>query len=978
MASVYTSDIKHYRRAPPPPGSLLAGTSLPGNALPTTTTGAPSGGPLGFSAGVSGPMGPGPIGPPSTGSTINSSSSSSSIVGGTGIPGLGPAGGHSQGSNPSSNGHRRHPSSGGGNNNNLSELAGLVLAPPPPPAAAAGGAGGGVRLPSTKRQSGWVHVKDDGIFTSFRWNKRYMVINDKTLNFYKNEPIQHQNTFHIDPVTAAANSPDLSFPLNQVGSINLKPNSGNTKTLHTLEIVPKVSGKPILISVKHNNDYLDWIDAFTLKCPLINIGNVGGSGNGGGSLSGVSNPINFTHKVHVGFDPALGNFTGLPDTWKNLLQHSKITNEDWKKDPVAVIEVLEFYSEQNGQNDQNQNSTTNALQEWTRHPKGGNTVASISGTNSGANSANSGPSTVNSTFKPSRAAPKPPIPYHLSQQKSQTTNVSPLQNLLKNSSREKDDELVPVRKAPPPPGSTLPGVSGASSATNLVGGTTNSTSRPYQKQNHSTSAIPTGLGLSSTKPQQQPPSVPRNGPTPDLKVQTAVSGSNGSNGPAGSVSGPSSAPAAGPSYIKPFGLKSSQQQYQKVGEKSFNIKPRQPPQQQQQQQQQKPQASQHASPQSAQHASPQSSQQSSQQSIQQSTQSSQSSQSEIKPLQPRHQEGSRQQGNVPGTSVAAGSASSKTPHANARATKKERERLNDLQVLAKLKTVVNNKDPTPLFKILEKAGQGASGAVYLAESLTTGNNKVAIKQMDLNAQPRKELIINEILVMKDSQHKNIVNFLDSYLRGNLDLWVIMEYMEGGSLTEVIENNEFKLSERQISTICFETLKGLQHLHKKHIIHRDIKSDNVLLDSKGNVKITDFGFCAKLTDQRNKRATMVGTPYWMAPEVVKQKEYDEKVDVWSLGIMTIEMIEGEPPYLNEEPLKALYLIATNGTPKLKKPELLSNSIKKFLSICLCVDVRYRALTDELLQHLFIQHKSGKVEELAPLLEWKKNPRVEEDE
>ena len=167
------------------------------------------------------------------------------------------------------------------------------------------------------------------------------------------------------------------------------------------------------------------------------------------------------------------------------------------------------------------------------------------------------------------------------------------------------------------------------------------------------------------------------------------------------------------------------------------------------------------------------------------------------------------------------------------------------------------------------------------------------------------------------------------------------------------------------------MKGLQHLHKKHIIHRDIKSDNVLLDAKGNVKITDFGFCAKLTDQRNKRATMVGTPYWMAPEVVKQKEYDEKVDVWSLGIMTIEMIEGEPPYLNEEPLKALYLIATNGTPKLKKPELLSNSIKKFLSICLCVDVKYRALTDELIQHSFIQHKAGKVDELAPLLEWKRN-------
>ncbi|KAG8732112.1 Protein kinase [Ceratobasidium sp. 428] len=219
--------------------------------------------------------------------------------------------------------------------------------------------------------------------------------------------------------------------------------------------------------------------------------------------------------------------------------------------------------------------------------------------------------------------------------------------------------------------------------------------------------------------------------------------------------------------------------------------------------------------------------------------------------------------------------------------------------------------------------------------------------------------------MKESRHPNIVNFLESYLL-RTDLWVVMEYMEGGALTDVIENNT--LAEDQISSICLETCKGLGHLHTQNIIHRDIKSDNVLLDAAGHVKITDFGFCAKLTDQKSKRATMVGTPYWMAPEVVKQKEYGPKVDIWSLGIMAIEMIENEPPYLDEEPLKALYLIATNGTPTLKKPETLSRELKSFLSVCLCVDVKSRATADELLQHEFLT-KACDLSGLAPLLLFK---------
>ncbi|KAF8463662.1 kinase-like domain-containing protein [Kalaharituber pfeilii] len=311
--------------------------------------------------------------------------------------------------------------------------------------------------------------------------------------------------------------------------------------------------------------------------------------------------------------------------------------------------------------------------------------------------------------------------------------------------------------------------------------------------------------------------------------------------------------------------------------------------------------------------------------------------------------------------------------------------MNEAQVMEKLRSVVSPGDPNTSYTKIKKVGQGASGSVYVAKVNSGATQsaafkmlsqerrapitRVAIKQMDLAHQPRKELIVNEILVMKESTHPNIVNFLDAFLRGNSELWVVMEYMEGGALTDVIDNNT--LEEDQIATICYETCKGLEHLHAQNIIHRDIKSDNVLLDGTGHVKITDFGFCAKLTEQKSKRATMVGTPYWMAPEVVKQKEYGSKVDIWSLGIMAIEMIESEPPYLNEEPLKALYLIATHGTPTLKKPDKLSKELKGFLAVCLCVDVKSRATAEELLKHEFLR-KGCPLASLAQLLTFKSKP------
>ncbi|KAF9124729.1 signal transducing kinase of the PAK [Mortierella sp. 14UC] len=312
-----------------------------------------------------------------------------------------------------------------------------------------------------------------------------------------------------------------------------------------------------------------------------------------------------------------------------------------------------------------------------------------------------------------------------------------------------------------------------------------------------------------------------------------------------------------------------------------------------------------------------------------------------------------------------GSPASKPSHAapttKLREKKVDKDAVSSQEVIRRLKAICTDADPTKLYRNLVKIGQGASGGVYTAYQVGT-NLSVAIKQMNLEQQPKKDLIINEILVMKESSHKNIVNYIDSFLYSG-DLWVVMEYMEGGSLTEVVTTNE--MADPQIGAVCRETLLGLEHLHSKGVIHRDIKSDNVLLALNGDIKLTDFGFCAQLKESQGKRTTMVGTPYWMAPEVVTRKEYGPKVDIWSLGIMAIEMLEGEPPYLNENPLRALYLIATNGTPTLQHPDKVSAEFTDFLHQCLEVDPEKRPTATELLRHPFIT-KAHSVRTLAPLI------------
>ncbi|XP_066195660.1 serine/threonine-protein kinase PAK 3-like [Sylvia atricapilla] len=258
--------------------------------------------------------------------------------------------------------------------------------------------------------------------------------------------------------------------------------------------------------------------------------------------------------------------------------------------------------------------------------------------------------------------------------------------------------------------------------------------------------------------------------------------------------------------------------------------------------------------------------------------------------------------------------------------------------------LVSEGDPEAKYTEQETIGKGGFGTVCMAVETATGE-EVTIKKISLLQESGDEVCLNEIQVMRDMKKANLVNYVDSYLVEE-EVWLVMEYMDGGSLYDVIR--ETRMAEGEIAAVSQECLQGLDFLHSKQVIHRDIKSHNILLGLDGSVKLADFGLTAQLTAEQSKRRSAVGTTYWMAPEIFTGKPYGPKVDIWSFGIVGIEMVEGEPPHLTKTSCTARQLISTGGTPRLQKPRQQSAWLRDFLHCCLETDEDRRWSAQELLQ------------------------------
>lgn len=574
-------------------------------------------------------------------------------------------------------------------------------------------------------KEGWAQVKESKNFIQ-PWKQKFLVLRKEALDFHKQEggkvsyTLFLKDVINVGRVEAAGTIFEVKRHSNG-SSTSPGDDDGTTKSLQ--------------IRVKSDDDLYEWIDFIYARCP---------------GMGGVSNPTNFSHAVHVGFDPQTGEFVGLPPEWSKLLNSSAITKEDYERNPQAVFEVLDFYSD-----------LTKRAENPAQYP-------SLTPTPPPASMGNKQLGYAGSSIAPPRQAPQPPQrpPYSTAQSQS-------------NMSQGQPPRQSPADQRPP-----------MQSSQSSYGAEDRYRQQESYRQEEE----------ARRREQERAELDAYNASIPQKKVpmaQQEIGGYGGSGGGQPDRYNPNRpAPSAPKKTTNPQDLRA-----QRPAPPPPSSNPQRPPLQTQQssssvREQQK--MRQDAPPQSPANRYPNGG--ISQPKPNGTQQPSRLPAPAVKPLNV----GNKSNAQADGVKAAEAALTAK-PSAAEQEKKKQEVRMSTMSeadVMKRLKEIVSKEDPTQLYAKQKKIGQGASGSVYVAK-VRNQNKPVAIKQMDLAHQPRKELIVNEIMVMKDSQHENIVNFLDAFLRnGDSELWVVMEYMEGGALTDVIDNNPV-ITEEQISTICLE-------------------------------------------------------------------------------------------------------------------------------------------------------------------------------
>lgn len=601
-------------------------------------------------------------------------------------------------------------------------------------------------------KEGYVRCKEDKFLAT--WNQRYLILREFRLDFLKNETGKVALSIPLSHVTTVSRSEDTRMAFEIVRLANPKD-----ATSRTAMITREIATKTITCEVKSDDEIYDWIDNIYERCP---------------GMGGVSNPTNFSHRVHVGFDPQTGAFVGLPPEWERLLTSSAITKEDYKKNPQAVIEVLEFYSdikmrEQNPQYYAGMSSSGGQPKPYSNNSVGSSIAPPRPPPPGPSQRLDSGPSYKDSfstsSSGHSQGKPEYDRAYEQQQQLERMKEMADQERRRveeeSRRAREQDkleqdaynaslpktrvplakqelggygpstdnDRYKPSRPAPPAPGPARP---------------------PQDRQ------------LTAQRPAPSPPTAPSNAQRP---------GDYGTNGP---YRAPGTRPddrQGSPSSRYPPNESRSQPSANRP--QNNGAKPQQP---------QGPPPTKLPAP--------------------------------VQPVKPLNIANKQTANKADGVRQAE-AALTKKP--DPRQKEVRMSNMTENEVMDKLRAVVSRDNPNDSYSKQRKIGQGASGSVYVARVKEHAVSpvarelyrqygprcQVAIKQMDLRSQPRKELIVNEIIVMKDSQHANIVNFLDSFLQEHSnELWVVMEFMEGGALTDIIDNNKF-IQEDQIATICAE-------------------------------------------------------------------------------------------------------------------------------------------------------------------------------